>query len=158
MIQLTSTFSSLSEFSCKFPPHTCVSWLVDHDWLQSSDVTKQLPSPMERNNTVLLTIICCLSIAHSFTLVVVFHDSGEFMESFTNKVYEPPVMDTQSMCIYPTRFQSARHSGDWDHVASYSRLSSFIFVSTGKVCTVLAHHRGATDVFHRHRVCCQAPF
>lgn len=29
-------------------------------------------------------------------------------------------------------------------------------VLKGKVCTVLAHHRGATDVVHGHRVYCQA--
>lgn len=62
------------------------------------------------------------------------------------------------MCIYLARVQLAHLSEDCDYVASYSRLGDVIFVLTGKVCTVLAHHRGATDVFHRHGVCCKATF
>jgi len=41
------------------------------------------------------------------------------------------------------------------HVASCPSLSKYISVSTGKVCTVLAHHKGTTTVVHRYGVCCE---
>lgn len=69
--------------------------------------------------------------------------------------FTPANEDHVHLCIYYS-LQSTHpleESSMWPLIPG---LTSFISVLTGKVCTVLADHRGATDVFHGHRVCCQA--